>query len=103
MTFSPLPFSIELNIAIRKVADRLFPCGFDVGPDAPETLEALTDHIATTGRMLVSDQHCENNIFGCATEMTIKCHDTDQFIETIEQLVHKGLGFEASKLTGEAQ
>lgn len=38
--------------------------------------------------------------------MTIKCHDTDQFIETIEQLVHKGLGFEADatmmtiKLTG---
>lgn len=62
---SPLPFSIELNIAVRKVADRLFPCGFDVGPDAPETLEALTAHIDRTGRMLVSDQNCQNTIFGC--------------------------------------
>lgn len=38
--------------------------------------------------------------------MIIQCHDEGQFIETIERLVHKGLGFTADatqltiKLTG---
>lgn len=86
----PLPFSVALNVAVKQIASRLFPTGYDVGPDAPETLEALTDHIETTGRMLVSDQHCENSIFGCAeTNMAARawhdwCHWKFQLPFTLE-------------------
>lgn len=57
------PVYRPLNVAVLQLADHLFPTGFDVGEDAPGTLEGLTDHIDQTGRMLVWSGACEGTIF----------------------------------------
>lgn len=62
--FQPLPFSTELNCAVLKIANRLFPTGFDVSDDAPESLTELVGIIENTGRMVVSDANSESTIFG---------------------------------------
>jgi hypothetical protein len=57
------------NVAVRTIAARLFPTGFDVTPDegkAPATLAALRHEVAKTGRMLVWSGGSERTIFGCA-------------------------------------
>lgn len=61
-----VPIDRGFNVAILHIADRLFPTGFDVGPDAPDTLDKLTNHINTTGRMLVSSDNSGRTIFGDA-------------------------------------
>lgn len=55
-----------MNAAVLHVASRLFPTGFDVASDteAPSTLEGLSLHLASTGRMLVSGDNCEGTAFG---------------------------------------
>jgi hypothetical protein len=58
------PLSLRLNIAARHLADRLYPTGFDVGPDAPDTFEALTAHVAETGRMKVWNGASGQTVFG---------------------------------------
>jgi hypothetical protein len=35
---------VGFNAAILTIAARLFPCGFDIGPDAPRTYEQLLMH-----------------------------------------------------------
>ena len=65
MTFYK-PFSIALNVATQQMVTNLFPTGYDISKDAPETLEDLCQHIRDTGRMLVSSENCEGTIFGSA-------------------------------------
>lgn len=63
------PLDIGFNVAVRHIASRLFPCGFDTTPDelfAPMTLDGLKDHIAATGRMLVWEGASDGTIFACA-------------------------------------
>ena len=60
------PLDRGLNAAILHIADRLFPKGFDVSPNAPETYEALLAHIAETGRMCVGNGASENTIYADA-------------------------------------
>ena len=55
---------LGLNVAIQHIASRLFPCGFDVSPDAPGTYEALCDHVSRTGRMVVWDGSSDRTIYG---------------------------------------
>ena len=50
---TPMPISRAFNACILTMANRLFPAGYDVSDKAPDTLESLTDHINSTGRMLV--------------------------------------------------
>ena len=47
------------------MANKVCPAGYDVGDDAPDSLAALQDHVARTGRILVDSRHSENTIFGC--------------------------------------
>lgn len=47
------PLDRGLNVAILHIASRLFPTGFDVAAEAPETYEALCAHLEKGGRMLV--------------------------------------------------
>lgn len=56
----------SMNAAVLHVCDRLFPTGFDTAPacEAPQTAQELVDHIAATGRMLVSHDNCEGTSFG---------------------------------------
>lgn len=58
------PIDRAFNVCVLQMADRLFPTGFDVGPNAPDTFEALKAHIARTGRMLVWDGASDATIFG---------------------------------------
>lgn len=57
------PVDRGFNTAVLHIASRLFPTGYDVAIDAPDTLEKLSEHIRTTGRMVVSSAHCANTIF----------------------------------------
>ena len=58
------PLDRSFNAAVLHIAGRLLPCGFDVGADAPSTLQALKDHYATTRRIKVWDGASEQTIFG---------------------------------------
>ncbi len=40
-THTPKPLDIGYNIAVLAIARRLFPCGFDVRDDAPQTYDQL--------------------------------------------------------------
>lgn len=59
------PYCLSFNIAVRTIAARLFPCGYDVAEVAPESLEELTAHIAATGRMLVFSGASDSTIYTC--------------------------------------
>lgn len=54
----------QLNVAVLTIAKRLMPCGFDVGPDAPDTLEGIKANYALTGRIKVWDGASEQTIYG---------------------------------------
>lgn len=58
------PLCPHFNAAVVGVTARLFPTGFDTGPDAPNTFEDLMAHIERTGRMLVWDGASDRTIFG---------------------------------------
>jgi hypothetical protein len=62
------PLDRGLNVAVRHIASRLFPCGFDVTNDqleAPATLAGVRHRVARTGRMLVWAGGSDATIFGC--------------------------------------
>lgn len=59
------PFNKGFNVAVQTIANRLFPTGFDVSKDAPSTLQELNEHIAKTGRMLVSSEFSDHTVFAC--------------------------------------
>jgi hypothetical protein len=58
------PFSLAFNAAVMTIANRLCPTGYDVSPDAPTSLEALTAHIQATGRIVVSSENSDATIYG---------------------------------------
>lgn len=60
----PLPLSTSLNVIVQHMAHKLFPTGYDVGPDAPDSLEALNGQIAQRGRLVVYSGASDNTIFG---------------------------------------
>ncbi len=57
------PLDKKLNIAVQHIASKLFPKGFDVSENAPNTLEGLCHHINSTGRMLVWSGASDHTIF----------------------------------------
>lgn len=59
------PLDIHFKCAVRRIAANLFPCGYDVGEEAPSTLAELNAHIAATGRMLVYSGGSDRTIFDC--------------------------------------
>ncbi len=58
------PFSELLNLAVIFMAKRSWPCGYDVGKNAPETFFALKAEFRRRSRVTISDVACENNIYG---------------------------------------
>ena len=60
------PLCRAFNVAVHTMSQRLFPMGFDVSPDAPSTLEALTKHHEKTGRFLISSLYSDHTIYACA-------------------------------------
>lgn len=58
------PLSRAFNVATLQIAARLFPCGFDVRADAPDSLERLVSETAATGRLAVWSGASEQTIFG---------------------------------------
>jgi len=61
------PLDTELNRVILEITRAMFPQGFDVSRDAPETIEGLRAHVARTGRMIVTDANSETTIYGRAS------------------------------------
>lgn len=57
------PLDAGFNIAVRSIAARLYPTGYDVADDAPSSLEELNAHVAATGRMIVWSGGSERTIF----------------------------------------
>lgn len=62
-----IPYTARrLAIAATHLASRLMPRGFDVGQDAPDTLERINAHVRETGRFLVSSEASERTVYGDA-------------------------------------
>ena len=87
------PLYRPLNIFVHRMANKLFPCGFDVTMDedeAPDSLRRLTAHIGETNRMLVWGGDSEDTIFDCPeTNWAFRawhdwCHWKGQFPFTVE-------------------
>lgn len=57
------PLSVPFNVAVLHIATRLFPCGFDVAADAPQTFDSLMAHYNKTGRVLVWNGASDKTIF----------------------------------------
>lgn len=53
----------SFNAAILTMAQQVLPKGYDVGPDAPNTLEELKDHFNATGRIKVWNGASDRTIF----------------------------------------
>jgi len=59
------PFNVAFNVAVNHIASKLFPCGFDVAPDAIDAdLPGITAQFAN-GRAVVSSLFSDNTIFAC--------------------------------------
>jgi hypothetical protein len=60
------PLSIPFNVATLHIASRIFPLGFDVSADAPDSLAKVISHFENTGRICVWSGASENTVFGDA-------------------------------------
>ncbi len=88
------PLDIGYNIAVRSIARRLFPTGYDTTDnegDAPTSLSELNTVIqGGAGRMVVWSGACENTIFDCPeTNQDFRawhdwCHWRGQFPFTLD-------------------
>lgn len=58
-----VPLSIRLNVAVQHIASKLFPCGFDVSSEAPDTFEKLAETVRYGGRMIVWNGASDKTIF----------------------------------------
>lgn len=58
------PLDPNLNTAIISIAKRLFPSGFDVSDDAPDTYEKLTAHLDARKRLVVYGGGSQHTIYG---------------------------------------
>jgi hypothetical protein len=63
-TYVTKALDIHFNVAVLHIAQRLFPCGFDVLDDAPGTYERLICHLDSGKRMAVRSGGSEQTIFG---------------------------------------
>lgn len=59
------PVNPQLNAAVRTITHRLFPLGFDVASEAPDTLDKLNQQMAS-GRMTVWNGASDQTIYGDA-------------------------------------
>ena len=59
-----LPLDTGLNVAIMHVATKLFPRGFDVSLNAPDTFEELKAHLDAGKRMVVFSGGSDATIYG---------------------------------------
>lgn len=59
------PLDLALNIAVREIANQLFPCGFDVDHDEANIPDSLTslDTMMATGRLTVWGGASEHTIY----------------------------------------
>lgn len=57
------PLDRAFNVAVNQIANRLFPTGFDVGAEAPDSLLGIVAHVKATGRMLVWNGASSRTIF----------------------------------------
>lgn len=57
------PLDRGFNVAVLHVASVLFPAGFDVADQAPQTYEELTGMLDAGGRMVVWSGASENTIY----------------------------------------
>jgi len=57
------PLDTGLNVAIMHIATKLFPTGFDVSPNAPNTFEELKAHLDTGKRMVVFSGGSDASIY----------------------------------------
>lgn len=58
------PFSTPFNVAVLRIAKALMPNGFDCSAVAPATFEEACTYYYRTGRVLVSNAHSANTIYG---------------------------------------
>jgi hypothetical protein len=63
--FTQNPLDRSFNVVVKQIASRLFPTGFDVGPDAPDTFAKLRARLDSGARMLVWDGASDKTIFDC--------------------------------------
>ena len=99
------PLCTHLNAAVVAMAGRLFPTGFDVTDDeqaAPASLEALNEHLANTGRMLVWSGGSDKTIFGapeinhafrawhdwCHWHLQAEFNDKGEYAVYVQQCAH---------------
>jgi hypothetical protein len=61
------PLDPELNTAIVTIASRLFPAGFDVSEDAPDTYEKLKAHLDAGKRLVVFSGGSQHTIYADPT------------------------------------
>jgi hypothetical protein len=62
---TPRPLDPELNRAIIAVANVIFPAGFEVSDDAPDTYEKLKSRLDAGQCMLVWSGASDKTVFGC--------------------------------------
>lgn len=53
-----------LNVAVMTIAQRLFPGGYDVGDDAPDTFEKVKALFQSGSRYVIYSGGCDSTIFG---------------------------------------
>lgn len=62
------PLDIHFNVAVLHIANHLFPCGFDVSDNAPDTYEKLCAILDAGKRMVVWSGGSEATIY-CSPEV----------------------------------
>jgi hypothetical protein len=58
------PLDLGLNVAVMRIASRLFPLGFDVTEHAPASYEELKEHLDAGKRLIVYSGGSDNTIYG---------------------------------------
>ena len=57
------PLNNSFNIAILHIASKLFPCGYNVSPDAPASYDELRAHLNAGKRMTVFSGGSDKTIY----------------------------------------
>jgi len=58
------PLNAALNYAVNTIADRVFPFGYNVRPNAPNTYDECCEEFRTTGQISIWDGDYTNTGFG---------------------------------------
>jgi hypothetical protein len=78
------PVDIGYNVAVRHMAQRLLPAGWDEVAkfeDAPTTLQGITEYATRNGRLCIATEESDGTIFDCAdTNVHLRAwHDSVHF------------------------